>query len=120
MIALHRYIFSVLGIYHIWFAQIRDHIHDLIFEVWEIGISQLWSTPVGDIHGLPKPGGHCLEISMVYLCSKQINYKYGINMGYICLCCFFQCHITLRLAALALLNSTPMAVLQKLVLCVCH
>ena len=47
-------------------------------------------------------------------------------MGYICTRCFFNamslCSLT-RLAALARLNGTPMAVLQKLsstVLCVCH
>ena len=52
-----------------WSAQIRD-IHDLILR---FGISQSWSAPVGDIPGLPKPGGHWLEISMVYLGSKQFN-----------------------------------------------
>ena len=61
---------------------------------------------------------------MVYLCSKQIN------MGYIwdifAHAAFFNaislCSLTL-LASLARLNSTPVAVLQKLsltVLCVCH
>ena len=58
MFALHRYIFSVFGIYHLWSAQARD-IHDLIFEVWDI--CTCWRNPwftqtrpalVRYIHGL--------------------------------------------------------------------
>ena len=80
MAALHRYIFSVFGIYHICSAQIRD-IHDLIFEVWDIPmlVRTCWRYPWFNFWklGYPQPGLHWLEISMVYLCSKQIN------MGYI-------------------------------------
>ena len=95
MLALHRYIFSVFGIYHICSAQIRD-IHDLIVEVWDIPIlvCTCWRYPWLNFWKLgyyyPQPDLHWLEISMVYLCSEQIN------MGYICTRCFFQCHVTLQ------------------------
>ena len=83
MFTLHRYIFSVFWIYHICSAQIGD-IHDLIFEVWDIPIlfSTGWRYPWFNFWklGYPQPGLHWLEISMVYLCSKQINmgYKWDI------------------------------------------
>ena len=95
MFALHRYIFSVFGIYHIWSAQIRD-IHDLIFKVWDIPILVLTSCRYPWFNlwrlGNPKTGLHWSEISMVHLCSKQIN------MGQIwdIFARFFRRHVTLQ------------------------
>ena len=102
MFALHRYIFSVFGIYHIWSAQIRN-IHDLIFQVWDIPIlvSTCWRYPWFNLWrlGYPQPALLWLEISMVYLCwvcSKQIHMGYIWDIFAHAAFSSFQCHVTLR------------------------